>query len=79
VVLTCSVCPPVIFFQRNVIDTVIGESSGVIVNRNATLRVRQSSFIATKDWSKEVRPPKTGVLVSTMSFNASISLVSDDN
>jgi hypothetical protein len=61
-----------------VIDTVKGESSGVIVNRNATLRVRQSTFIGTKDRSKEVRPTKIGVLVSTVPFNASISLVSDD-
>jgi hypothetical protein len=61
-----------------VIDTVKGESSGVIVNRNATLRVRQSTFIGTKDRSKEVRPTKIGLIVSTVSFNASISLVFDD-
>lgn len=77
--LTCSVCPPVISFQRNVIDTVKGESSGVIVNRNATLRVRQSTFIGTKERSiKEVRPTNSGVLLSTVPFNESISLVSDD-
>lgn len=60
------------------IDTVKGESSGVIVNRNATLRVRQSTFIGTKDSSKEVRPTKIGVLVQTVPFNASISLVFDE-
>jgi hypothetical protein len=35
--------------------TVGGETSGVIVNRNGTLNVRQSTFVETKDQSKEVR------------------------
>jgi hypothetical protein len=61
-----------------VIDTVDGELSGVIVNRNATLRVRESTFIGTKDRSKEVRPTNIGVFVSTVPIYALISLVSDD-
>jgi hypothetical protein len=61
-----------------VIDTLEGESSGVIVNRNSTLRVRRSTFIGTKDWSKEVRQTKIAVLVSTIQLNASISLIFDD-
>jgi hypothetical protein len=54
-----------------------GESSGVIVNRNATLRVLQSTFIATTYRSKEVRPTNIGVFVSTVPIHTPISLVSE--
>jgi len=47
--------------KGNVIGTISGQSSGIIVNRNATLSVRQSTFINTENRSRQVRWDDIGV------------------